>query len=59
MTLTVYLGFHGSFSQRYHILIKRWSRDATLAVLACETQKKVHYAMPVRTMFYDSLSYMD
>lgn len=45
--------------QRYRDVIKRWSRGATLAVLACETQKKVHYAMPVRTMFYDSLSYMD
>ncbi|MGN0351248.1 MAG: hypothetical protein ACI4ES_06305, partial [Roseburia sp.] len=30
-----------------------------LAILACESQDKVHYAMPVRMMVYDGLSYTD
>ena len=30
-----------------------------LVVLACESQNKIHYAMPVRNMLYDSLAYTD
>ena len=30
-----------------------------LALLACESQSGVHYAMPVRNMLYDSLSYTE
>ena len=29
-----------------------------LMILACENQDKIHYAMPVRTMIYDGLSYV-
>ena len=43
--------------QRYRDIIKRWKKDMELVVLACESQKKVHYAMPVRNMLYDSLAY--
>ena len=43
--------------QRYRDVVKRWKKGAALAILACESQKKVHYAMPVRNMLYDSLSY--
>ena len=28
-------------------------------MLACENQEKIHYAMPVRTMLYDGLSYTE
>ena len=30
-----------------------------LAILACESQDKIHYAMPVRCMLYDGLTYTD
>lgn len=49
----------GKSIQRYRDIVKRWKRGANLAVLACESQSKVHYAMPVRNMLYDSLSYTD
>ena len=45
--------------ERHRDLVMRWNRELDLAILACENQEKVHYAMPVRTMFYDSLSYTD
>ena len=36
----------------------KWKKDAVLILLACENQAKVHYAMSVRNMLYDSLSYV-
>ena len=33
-------------------------KDAVLILLACENQAKIHYAMSVRNMLYDSLSYV-
>ena len=30
-----------------------------MAILACESQDKIHYAMPVRCMLYDGLTYTD
>lgn len=36
-----------------------WKCKANLAVFACENQSKVHYAMPVRMMIYDGLTYAD
>ena len=45
--------------QRFRDLVKLWNRDIFLVVLACEIQDKKHYAMPVRNMLQDSLSYMD
>lgn len=44
--------------QRYRDIIMRWG-NVGLAILACENQDKVHYAMPVRMMVYDGLSYTD
>ena len=32
--------------QRYRDIIKRWKKDMKLVVLACESQNKIHYAMP-------------
>lgn len=43
---------------RYRDIIMRWKKGAYLVLLACENQEKVHYAMTVRNMLYDSLSYV-
>ncbi|HJD42918.1 MAG TPA: hypothetical protein H9910_07915 [Candidatus Mediterraneibacter quadrami] len=45
--------------QRYRDIAKRWKGGSDLMVLACESQAKIHYAMPVRNMLYDSLTYTD
>lgn len=45
--------------QRHRDLVKRWRRKIDLAVLACESQDRIHYAMPVRGMFQDGLFYTD
>ena len=42
---------------RYRYIVMRWKKGALLVLLACENQEKVHYAMTVRNMLYDSLSY--
>jgi len=42
---------------RYRDIIMKWKNQVTFALLACEVQENVHYAMPVRNMLYDSLSY--
>ena len=44
---------------RYRDIVMRWKKGLYLVVLACETQSEVHYAMPVRKMMYDSLSYVE
>lgn len=38
---------------RYRDIVMRWNNQIDLAILACENQAKVHYAMPVRNMLYD------
>ena len=43
---------------RYRDIVMRWKKGALLVLLACENQEKVHYAMTVRNMLYDSLSYV-
>ena len=45
--------------QRYRDIVKRWRGRNALAVLACESQARIHYAMPVRNMLYDSLAYTE
>lgn len=45
--------------QKYRDITMRWKQGAELAILACENQNKVHYAMPVRMMLYDGLSYTE
>ena len=40
-------------------IVKRWKNTVNLAILACESQDKIHYAMPVRCMLYDGLTYAD
>ena len=48
-------------TQKYRDVLKAWHamRDgaAVYVVLGVESQDEVHYAMPVRTMLYDSMSY--
>ena len=45
--------------QKYRDIAMHWKKGAALTILAIENQDKVHYAMPVRTMLYDGLSYAD
>lgn len=37
----------------------RWNNKAEFTILAIENQERIHYAMPVRTMIYDGLSYAE
>lgn len=45
--------------QRYRDVVMRWRSGADFVVLASENQDKIHYAMPVRAMVYDGLSYVE
>lgn len=45
--------------QKYRDITMIWKQGVKLCVLACENQNKIHYAMPVRMMLYDSLNYTD
>ena len=45
--------------QKYRDIVMRWNGKLNLAVLAVETQDKIHYAMPVRNMVYDGLDYAE
>lgn len=45
--------------RRHRDIVMRWKKGAVLAVLGCENQAKIHYAMPVRNMLYDGLSYTE
>ena len=44
-------------ARRYRDVIRKASGRKTYAVFAVEGQEKTHYAMPVREMVYDALSY--
>ena len=45
--------------QRYRDIVMKWRQEVNLAVCACENQQNIHYAMPVRIMLYDGLSYTE
>ncbi len=45
--------------RRHRDIVMKWKQQAELVILACENQERVHYAMPVRNMLYDSLSYTE
>ena len=49
----------GKGIQRYRDVAMHWEDRAELTILALENQERVHYAMPVRTMIYDGLSYAE
>ena len=43
--------------KRYRDIIMKWRNQATLVLLANESQDKVHYAMPHKVMLYDGMDY--
>lgn len=45
--------------KRYRDIVMRWKRGVQFVILASENQEKIHYAMPVRNMLYDSVSYTE
>lgn len=45
--------------RRYRDVVMRWKEIIDLAILACEVQDSIHYAMPVRTILYDGLGYTE
>lgn len=45
--------------ERNRDIVMKWNDGMNLVLLACENQDKIHYAMPVRTMLYDGLSYAE
>ena len=45
--------------QRYRDIMMTAEDQTRIIVLACENQEEIHYAMPVRGMLYDALSYAD
>lgn len=45
--------------ERNRDIVMKWEDGMNLVILACENQENIHYAMPVRTMLYDGLGYME
>ena len=45
--------------ERNRDIVMKWNDGMNLTILACENQENIHYAMPVRTMLYDGLSYAE
>lgn len=45
--------------QRFRDLKMKSHQDMKLIIIASEMQSEVHYAMPVRSMLYDALDYME
>lgn len=45
--------------QRFRDITMQATDGTRLILLACENQDKIHYAMPVREMLYDSLDYIE
>lgn len=45
--------------EHYRDIAMSWNDGVRLAILACENQSKVHYAMPLRTMMYDGVLYTE
>lgn len=44
---------------RHRDLAKLWNERYILSVLACEIQDKIHYAMPLRCMVSDGITYVE
>ena len=45
--------------QRFRDITMQATDGTRLILLACENQDKIHYAMPIREMLYDSLDYIE
>ncbi|KAI4445479.1 hypothetical protein C823_007515 [Eubacterium plexicaudatum ASF492] len=52
-------GKAGVPAQKYRDVLKLMMTDGNIAycILGCEDQSRVHYAMPVKNMFYDSMQF--
>lgn len=52
-------GKAGVPAQKYRDVLKLMKTDGNIAycILGCEDQSRVHYAMPVKNMLYDSMQY--
>ena len=40
-------------------IVKQWKKGPFFAILTCESQDKIHYAMPVRNLLQDGLTYTE
>ena len=45
--------------QRYRDVCMKTTDGLCVAVIACENQTEIHYAMPIRSMLYDALDYTE
>lgn len=45
--------------EKYRDIIMYSNDGIRILMAACENQSEIHYAMPVRAMLYDALSYQD
>lgn len=45
--------------ERFRDILMAVQGETSIVLIACENQEEVHYAMPVRTMLYDSLNYVE
>lgn len=45
--------------ERYRDITMTAEDGTRIVILACENQDEIHYAMPVRNMLYDALSYVE
>ena len=43
--------------KKYRDIIMKWRNQATLVLLANESQDKIHYAMPQKVKLYDGMDY--
>ena len=46
-------------TERFRDVVMCWKQEVNLAILACENQENIHYAMPVRNMLYDAMTYTE
>ena len=44
-------------TDRFRDVMKQYGKDINFVLIGIESQKYVHYGMPVRTMLYDALGY--
>ena len=45
--------------RRNHDVVKKLALDTEFQVWSVENQKKAHFAMPLRTMIYDAMGYLN
>lgn len=45
--------------ERFRDILMAVQDGTNIVLIACENQEEIHYAMPIRTMLYDSLNYVE